>query len=85
MILLIHIVVALASMLVAAMVFIAPAARMLVVSYVLIAATLTSGIYLIAANPAHMMQACIVGVLYLTVDSGLTVVARRRLAAGAEE
>lgn len=79
MILLLHIGIALLSMLVAGIAFLAPSRTKIRMSYVLMAATLGTGTYLVVMAPAHMVQACTIGVGYLAVTATATVFARRKL------
>lgn len=84
MILLLHIGVALLSMAVAGYVFLSPSRTKLYTSYALMAATLATGLYLVATAPAHMLEVCTVGVGYLAVTASATVVARQKLKLAAE-
>lgn len=67
MILLIHIVIALSSVACATYVLISPDKKWLRFSYVLVGLTLASGTYLVLENPAHMVRACISGIIYVGV------------------
>lgn len=79
MILLLHIGIAVLSMLVAGIAFLAPTRLKIRTSYILMALTLATGTYLVVVAPAHMVQACTVGVLYLAITASATVLARRKL------
>lgn len=81
MILTAHIVIAIASLILAVYALFAPTRRKLTVSYVLIALTVISGTYMIVVAPAHMMQACVSGLVYLSAVFVLIASARRKLVA----
>jgi len=73
MIILLHIFIALSSIGVASAAFAKPSSTRFMASYGLIAATIASGVYLIAATSSNVLHTCISGLVYLTVVSGLTV------------
>jgi hypothetical protein len=50
------------------------------VAYGLVGATLASGFYLVWSEPAHMIEACTVGLFYIGVVSLGIVAARSKLA-----
>lgn len=79
MILLLHIIVALFSMVWASYAYIRPDSKKLNVSYGLMAATMTSGTYLVFTSPGHLVEACLIGVGYLAITAGATSLARRKL------
>jgi hypothetical protein len=78
-----HVIIALASVGVATYAWVAPSVVRVRWSYGLIAATLLSGSYLVAARPSRLMHVCVVGMLYVVVVIALTVGANRRLASQA--
>lgn len=80
MILPIHIVIALASVIYTAFVYFAPSKAKLRVSYSLVALTVATGTWLVVANPAHMVQSCITGLVYLGVVFFGIALARNKLA-----
>jgi hypothetical protein len=80
MITLLHIIIAISSIVVSSLVFIKPSQRLLQINYSLIGATFASGFYLVYIMPTHMIQACMSGVTYLAIVAILTVVARRKVA-----
>ena len=80
MIVLLHVIVALISIIVAGYMYARPSRKGLLVSYGMMAATLGSGLYLVVSAPAHMIEACLMGVAYLVVVSTMTVAARVKLA-----
>ncbi len=67
MILPLHIAIALTSVIYTAFVYFAPTKAKLRGSYVLVTLTVASGTWLVVANPAHMVQSCITGLVYLGV------------------
>ena len=80
MIVLIHVLIALSSVAFTSYTFFAPSRTKLRASYGLVALVLVSGTYLVWTNPAHMVQACTSGLIYV---GGVTVgilAARRKLA-----
>ena len=79
MIILLHVMIALTSLILAGYTFVRPSRKSLAMSYVMMAATLGSGMYLVASAPAHMIEACLMGVAYLTVVSAMTIAAQVRL------
>lgn len=81
MILVAHILIALTSLILALYTLFAPTHRKLLISYMLIALTVVSGIYMVVASPSHMMQACVSGLVYLSVVFVMIALARRKLVA----
>lgn len=80
MVLSLHIIIALTSLIVAAMAILHPSRRLFTSNYALIAATFTSGVMLVAQHPTHIATACISGLCYLAVVSTLTIFAARKFA-----
>jgi hypothetical protein len=76
--LIVHIIIALASLVTATLTLASPTARKLHTSYALVAATVLSGTFLVWTQPAHLMQACTSGLLYLGAVTAAIVVARQR-------
>lgn len=79
MVILIHIIIALTSIIIATVGFFRPSLRVLVVSYGLIIATVSSGTLLLVTSPSHILQSCLSGVAYLSVVSIATVATHVRL------
>lgn len=79
MIILIHIVIALASIVIASFTLLKPDFKKLVVSYGFIIATITSGTLLLITAPSHILQSCMVGLGYLTAVSIVTIATHYRL------
>lgn len=75
-----HVLIAITSIAVTTYAFVRPAKRILRVSYVGVGLTLASGMYLVIEAPAHMLEACSMGVLYLAIVTVGTVAARAKLA-----
>jgi hypothetical protein len=80
MLLILHICIALSSVGYSAFVYFRPSSKRLNFSYGLIIATIATGTALVLANPAHMVQACLMGLLYTGASSVAVVSARNKLA-----
>lgn len=78
--LLFHVLIALASVGYTTYLIASPAKSKLRVLYILVALTLASGTYLIWNNPAHMVQSCTTGLLYIGVISLGVVLVHNKLA-----
>jgi hypothetical protein len=79
-ILLLHISIALTSIIVSGTAYFKPSRRLLRLTAALIAGTLASGTYLVLANTSHLASACVSGLLYLAVVGSLAAAARYKLA-----
>lgn len=77
--LVLHILIALSSVILTTLTYIAPTQAKLRISYGLIGATVVSGTYLILTSSAHMLQACVTGLLYVAFMTVGVVAARRKL------
>ncbi|HVZ12274.1 MAG TPA: hypothetical protein VG965_04555 [Patescibacteria group bacterium] len=78
MLLITHILIAITSLGYTGFTFLNPSKNKFYASYVLVAATLMSGTYLVFLKPAHMVSACMTGIVYLAfVTSGLIAAHRR--------
>lgn len=75
-----HVIIALSSILYSGFILLSPSKKKLNISYCLISATFATGTYLIMSMPAHMIQACLEGLLYLGVVSLATIFAHKKLA-----
>jgi hypothetical protein len=73
MLLLIHIVIALLSILLATLTYFIPSTRRIAVSYGFIVATVASGTALLIINPANLLHTCLSGLFYITVVSLVTI------------
>lgn len=79
MILLLHISIALSSLAYTTYLLFQPSNRKLLVSYGLIAGTIASGTYLTITAPSHILEACVMGLLYTAITLFGTVRVRRTL------
>lgn len=80
MIVFLHVVIALASIVATSYAYIRPSGTKLRVSYSLVGLTIASGVYLTWSAPAHMIEACTVGLVYLGIVLLGIVLARHKLA-----
>lgn len=80
MILPLHIAIAISSIVFTAYVYFSPTKTKLTGSYVLVGLTIATGTWLVVANPAHMVQSCISGLVYLGVVFSGIALARSKLA-----
>ncbi|MDB5160231.1 MAG: hypothetical protein JWO99_494 [Candidatus Saccharibacteria bacterium] len=79
MIILIHVIIALTSIVLASLAFFKPTMKKLVTSYGFIFATIATGTYLLISFPSHILQSCLMGLVYLMVVSAATVATHVRL------
>lgn len=79
MIILIHVIIALTSIVIASFSFFQPTIKRLIVSYGSILGTIGTGSYLLLAYPSHILQSCLIGLAYLTIVSIATITAHVRL------
>ncbi len=79
MIILLHVIIALSSMGVAAFVFFKPSIKRLAVSYGFIVATVASGTFLILSASGSILKSCLVGLFYLTAVSIVTIASHVRI------
>jgi hypothetical protein len=80
MILLLHISIALATVIYATYLYARPVASRFPAAYGFIVATLASGTYLVVLSPAHLAQACVSGIVFVAVVMAVLLSARRKLA-----
>lgn len=80
MILLAHIIIAMVSVLFATLLFFSPTDFKFKVNYLLLAATLASGTYLVLDRGTHLVESCLTGLAYIGVISFALVSARRKFA-----
>lgn len=80
MIVIFHVIAALASLIFTSYIYFRPSATKLKISYSLTAVTLGSGFYLVWSAPEHMLQSCVMGLFYVAIVSVGTVAARGKLA-----
>jgi len=84
MIILLHVCIALASIVFATIGVIRPSIKKVGINYGLMLATIASGTYLIISSSSNILKSCLVGLLYLTVVSVLTIATHVRLRRFAE-
>jgi len=75
-----HIVIALASIAVGTVGIVRPSYKVLYTSYGLIAATLTTGTALVLMSNSKMLQSCMTGIIYTISVTYMTAITRRKLA-----
>jgi hypothetical protein len=80
MILLIHIIIAISSVVYTTILLIWPTQTKLWTSYTLVAATLASGTYLTIISPVNMLRTCTTGLVYVVIVTAGIYIARRKLA-----
>lgn len=80
MILITHIIIALSGLALTTYAYFRPSTVHLRAAYVTVGLTFVTGFYLVAMAPAHMLQACIEGVVYLGIASIGIVATRAKLA-----
>lgn len=80
MMLITHILIAVASIGLASFAYFRPSAVVLNATYASIALTLGTGTFLIVMSPAHMVQACVTGIAYLVVVGAIALAARAKFA-----
>ena len=78
---LLHILIALVSIAYATVLLMRPAKASFGAHYVLITLTVASGTYLLVNSPAHMLETCMMGLLYLGFVAIATIFAYTKLAA----
>jgi multisubunit Na+/H+ antiporter MnhE subunit len=69
MILITHILIAIASVVLATYLIVKPSKSLLNITYGLTAATLVSGTYLVVSTSAHLLQSCVTGLAYVGIVS----------------
>lgn len=78
-ILLVHVTIALGSLVYTSFAWFQPSTRRLHVSYALVGATLLSGTYLAISTHSNMLSACQTGLAYLAIVSSGLVATHRKL------
>lgn len=81
MIIILHVVIALTSMLVGAVLYTHPVRALFRAQYLLVAATIGSGSYLVISSGTHLLESCVMGLAYLAVVTYGLVLARRKVSA----
>ena len=79
MVILIHVIIALLSIGIASFVYFKPSIARLAVSYLFILGTVGSGTFLLLSSPSNILKSCLVGLLYLTVVSIVTIATHIRV------
>jgi len=79
MLLVIHIIIALASAGMATYTFFRPSGNLINISYISIITTLLSGIALIFSNQTYLAHVCVAGLIYSTITLSLVLLAKKRL------
>lgn len=79
MLILIHVIIAFTSIIIATIGFAAPSLRKLAISYGFILATVASGTVLLVTTPSHIIESCLSGLGYLTIVSIATIATHVRL------
>jgi len=79
MLVVLHVLAAFASIIAASTAYVAPSVARLRLTYGLTIAMLATGVYLVVQNTAHLLEACIMGLVFLAVISFETVSARNKL------
>ncbi len=77
--LLFHIAIALSSLVASTVLFLSPTKTKLNLTYALVGTTLFTGFYLVWTSPAHIVSACISGLIYLGLVSIGIISARTKL------
>jgi hypothetical protein len=80
MIILLHVTIALLSIICTTYGYVRPTSKNLRASYALIALTIASGTYLVVSEPAAMLHTCMTGLAYLAIVSLGIFMTRRKLA-----
>ena len=81
MILLLHVIIALSSIITTTVLAFSPSRMKMRISYALIALTLVSGTYLVISTHSPLVSSCLSGLAYLAVALSGVVIGYRRLAA----
>jgi hypothetical protein len=79
MVLALHVLIALGSLIYTTYLYLRPTTAMFKPAYALLAATLTSGTYLVWSSKAPLLQACTTGLLYLSIVTVGIALAHKKL------
>lgn len=79
MIVLFHVVIALASLLAVTFSLFRPSAKLIIINYISIAATIISGLVLVIIEPARMLHTCLAGLAYLALTITASVMVQVRI------
>lgn len=80
MVVILHVVIALASLLAVTYSLFRPSIKSIIVNYMSIATTIVSGLALVIIEPVRMLHTCIAGLSYLVLAITVSVIAQARLA-----
>lgn len=80
MILIAHIIVAFTGLALSTLTFLKPTQSKINASYVMLALTMVSGTLLTYLTPGHILESCLVGLVYVAITLTLVVSANRKLA-----
>lgn len=80
MILITHIIIALSGLALTTYAYLRPSSARLRAAYVAVGLTFVTGFYMVAMEPAHMLQACTSGLVYLGIASIGIMATRAKLA-----
>ncbi len=79
MIILLHVFIAITSIVIASVSYFKPSVKNLAVSYGFIIATIGTGTYLLLSTPGNILKSCLVGLAYITIVTVVTIAAHMRL------
>lgn len=74
-----HILIAISSVAFTTFLLLRPTQTKLNISYILVSATLATGIYLTIVNPASMLRTCTTGLVYVVIVTAGIAIARKKL------
>ncbi len=80
MMLMLHIIIAITSVLYSTYLFLSPSKEKFTISYGLVGLTLATGSFLVFLQPSHMTQACVSGLAYTSFVLIAIVAAKKRFA-----
>jgi len=80
MVVLLHVIIALLSIATSSYLFFKPSIKGMRISYGLIAGTIGTGSYLIVTAPTHILETCVMGLVYLGIVIAATLATRAKLA-----
>ncbi len=80
MILITHIIIAIASLVLSSFTFFKPSQAKLNGSYIMLSMTMITGTVLVYLTPGHILESCLVGLAFVGITLGLVVSANRKLA-----
>jgi hypothetical protein len=80
MVIAVHVLIAILSVIFTGYTFLSPSQTKLRVSYSLVALTVASGTYLVITMPAHLVQSCVTGLVFIGVSLTGIAASKRKLA-----